>query len=80
MVWSRIRQDARHSGILVMLEEKIETRRFEDWSMGVLEVKNEADRSDVMFEISSHALKGKFNESTPKLIEVLTQSFYKTAV
>lgn len=32
--WGRIKNDPRHRGILVMLDEARETRLFPDWSMG----------------------------------------------
>ena len=33
-VLARIADDPRHTGVLVLAEERIETRRFPDWAMG----------------------------------------------
>jgi hypothetical protein len=77
-LYDKLQLDPRHGGFLTLLEEKIATRHFQDWSMGfknlddpaVSEIEGYRDYRDVSFlnqSFAAHPSRAK------KLLEVFRQ-------
>lgn len=76
-LYSRIAEDERHSGVIVMLRKHTKSREFENWSMGFRAVEKSV-YNDAVFILTKNSLEDSLPENRSLELDVMTRSFSRS--
>jgi hypothetical protein len=76
-VFSAIKKDQRHTGLMTLLRRQVPARNFQNWSMGFERVEREKYPDlDAAFDIGRAAIKNRLTGSEGEQIMAFLSSFY----
>ncbi len=73
---SRINDDRRHRGVIVLETGEREARAFGDWSMGFEHISRDELAQHGAFDLSRDALERSLDPALPKSVIVMMRTFY----
>lgn len=75
--FGRIQKDLRHIGLRVLVQQEVEARVFDDWSMGFDRLDPQAPRSADVFEITQEAIQQKLPPDKAAMLALFLRNFYR---
>jgi hypothetical protein len=75
--FARIKRDAKHNGLRVLIEQETDERLFGDWSMGFERLDPSQARTDDVFAITRDAIENALPPEKAAQIAILLRNFYR---
>jgi Sensors of blue-light using FAD. len=76
-IFERIRRDLRHIGLRVLIQQEVEERLFEDWSMGFDRLSPTSPRTQGVFAVTQEAIENVLPPEKAKVLAVILRNFYR---
>lgn len=77
MIFSKIERDTRHIGVRVLVQQEVNERLFDGWSMGFDRLSESNPRTADVFKITREAIENAVAPEKAAQVAVLLRNFYR---